>query len=131
LAVAADPDNAEYRANYLRALMQASIMFAKRGDSLAEQNDFASAFNAYRQSYAYDPSNEVSKVKMQRMLDQQKAAAGGGEAAAYNAHTGNIQQTSGEVRVAYRPRFGEIQKKIEIKDLSLKGSSRASGRPSV
>jgi len=128
LAVAADPDNAEYRANYLRALMQASIMFAKRGDSLAEQNDFASAFNAYRQSYAYDPSNEVSKVKMQRMLDQQKAAAGGGEAAAYNAHTGNIQQTSGEVRVAYRPRFGEIQKKIEIKDLSLKGSVASIGK---
>lgn len=128
LAVAAEPDNSEYRANYLRALMQASMMFAKRGDALAEQNDFASAYNAYRQSFAYDPTNEVAKVKMQRMLDLQKAASGVGEAATYNAHTGNIQQTSSEVRVAYRPRTGEIQKKIEVKDLMLKSAVASIGK---
>ena len=128
LAVAAEPDNAEYRANYLRALMQASMMFAKRGDILAEQNDFASAFNAYRQSYAYDPTNEVARVKMQRMLEMQKAALGGGDVSNYNARTGNIQQTSSEVRVAYRPRVGEIQKKIEVKQLSLKSSIASIGK---
>ncbi|MEP7272033.1 MAG: hypothetical protein ABI882_11055, partial [Acidobacteriota bacterium] len=103
LAVAADPENSEYRANYLRSLMQASLMFAKRGDVLNEQAAYADAYNAYRQAYAYDPSNEVARVKMQRMLDMQKSAAGLGEAETYNPHTGNIQQTSNEVRVAYKP----------------------------
>jgi general secretion pathway protein D len=128
LAVAADPDNAEYRANYVRSLMQASMMFAKRGDALAEQNDYASAFSAYRQAFAYDATNEVAKVKMQRMIDMQKVAAGGGEAISFNAHTGNIQQTSGDVRIAYRPRVGEVQKKIEIKQLSLKSSVASIGK---
>lgn len=128
LAVAADPDNAEYRAHYIRSLLQSSLMFAKRGDALAEQNDYAGAFNAYRQSFAYDPTNEVSRVKMQRMIDSQKAAAGVGEPTAYNRRTGNIQNTSNEVRTAYKPRYGEIQKKIEIKDLSLKSSVASIGR---
>jgi general secretion pathway protein D len=66
LAVAAAPDNAEYRAHYMRSLMQASIMYVKRGDTLAEQNDYASAYNQYRLGYNYDPSNELAKVKMQR-----------------------------------------------------------------
>ncbi len=128
LAVAAEPDNSEYRANYLRALMQASMMFAKRGDVLAEQNAYADAYNAYRQSFAYDPSNEVSRVKMQRMLDMQKAAAGLGEPETYNARTGNIQPTGTEVRVAYKPRVGEVQKKVEIRDLNLKASVASIGK---
>ena len=122
LAVAAEPENAEYRAHYVRSLMQASIMFVKRGDSLAEQDDHPSAYNAYRLAYNYDPSNELAKVKMQRMLDMQKALAGGGEQVKYNPHTGNIVPTSGDIRVASRPRVGEVQKKIEVKDLSVKAS---------
>ena len=128
LAVAAEPENAEYRAHYVRALMQASLMFVKRGDVLAEQNDYASAYNAYRQSFAYDPSNELARVKMQRMLDLQKAAAGVGEATSYNPHTGNIVPTSSEVRVAYKPRTGDIQKKVEVRDLSLKSSVASMGK---
>lgn len=128
LAVAAEPENAEYRAHYVRSLMQASIMFVKRGDTLAEQNDYVGAYNAYRHSYAYDASNELARVKMQRMLDQQKAAAGIGDAATYNPHTGNIVQTSNDVRIAYRPRTGDVQKKIEIKDLNLKTSVASIGK---
>ena len=41
LAVSAEPNNPEYRLHYLRALQQASLMYIKRGDSLAEQNDYA------------------------------------------------------------------------------------------
>ena len=128
LAVAAEPENAEYRAHYVRALMQASLMFVKRGDVLAEQNDYASAYNAYRQSFAYDPSNELARVKMQRMLDLQKAAAGVGEATTYNPHTGNIVPTSSEVRIAYKPRAADVQKKVEVRDLSLKSSVASMGK---
>lgn len=122
LAVAAEPNNAEYRAHYMRSLMQASIMYVKRGDTLAEQNDYASAYNQYRLGYNYDPSNELAKVKMQRMLDIQKAQSNGTEQVNYNPHTGNIVPTSSDVRVATRPRVGEVQKKIEIKDLGVKAS---------
>ena len=122
LAVAAAPDNAEYRAHYMRSLMQASIMYVKRGDTLAEQNDYASAYNQYRLGYNYDPSNELAKVKMQRMLDVQKAQSNGTEQVKYNPHTGNIVPTSSDVRIATKPRVGEVQKKIEIKDLGVKAS---------
>ena len=122
LAVAAEPSNAEYRAHYVRALMQASIMFVKRGDTLAEQDDQASAYNAYRLAYNFDPSNELARVKMQRMLDMQKARAEGTQQLSYNPHTGNVVPTSGDIRVANRPRVGEVQKKIEIRDMSVKAS---------
>jgi general secretion pathway protein D len=120
LAVAAEPDNAEYRLHYARALQQASLMFLKRGDTLAEQKDFASAYNAYRQAYAYDPSNEMALVKMKRMLQVQKAAAGLGDAISYNTHTGSVLPTSNEVRVASKPRTLEIQKLVSIRDDSVK-----------
>jgi general secretion pathway protein D len=120
LAVAAEPDNAEYRLHYARALQQASLMFLKRGDTLAEQKDFASAYNAYRQAYAYDPSNEMALVKMKRMLEVQKAAAGLGDPISYNTHTGSVLPTSNEVRVASKPRTLEIQKLVSIRDDSVK-----------
>lgn len=120
LAVSAEPDNAEYRLHYARALQQASIMFLKRGDTLAEQKDFASAYNAYRQSFAYDPSNEMAMVKMKRMLELQKAASGLGEAVSYNPHTGNIVPTSSDVRVASKPRTLEAQKLVRIQDQQMK-----------
>ena len=79
LAVSAEPNNPEYRLNYLRALQQASLMYVKRGDALAEQNDFAGAYTAYRTAFQYDQGNEVARIKMERMLDQQKAVASGFE----------------------------------------------------
>lgn len=120
LAVSAEPDNAEYRLHYARALQQASIMFLKRGDTLAEQKDFASAYNAYRQSFAYDPSNEMAIVKMKRMLEMQKAASGLGDAISYNPRTGNVVPTSSEVRVASKPRTLEAQKVVRIQDQGMK-----------
>src|SRR4030095_4616240 len=87
LAVAADPNNAEYRAHYMRSLMQASMMYVKRGDTLAEQNDYASAYKQHRLGYNYDPSNELAKVKMQRMLDIQKAQSSGNDQVKFNPHT--------------------------------------------
>ncbi|MEK7832403.1 MAG: cohesin domain-containing protein [Acidobacteriota bacterium] len=93
LAVSADPNNPEYRLRYLRALQQASLMYVKRGDALADQNDYAGAYTAFRAAYQYDQGNEVARIKMERMLDQQRAVAGGLEP--INTTTsGNVRATS-------------------------------------
>ncbi len=93
LAVSAEPNNPEYRLNYLRALQQASLMYVKRGDALADQNDYAGAYTAYRAAYQYDQGNEVARIKMERMLDQQKAVAGGLEPVS-TTPSGNVKPTS-------------------------------------
>jgi hypothetical protein len=37
MALAAEPNNAEYRIHYLQALQRASLMYVARGDALADQ----------------------------------------------------------------------------------------------
>jgi general secretion pathway protein D len=113
LAVAADPNNAEYKLNYLRALQQASLMFIKRGDALNEQGDYASAYSAYRTAFQYDPSNEIAGIKMQRMLDQQKAQLSGHEPV-NTTKTANVRPTS-DIQFAGKPRNREaIQNNISF-----------------
>jgi general secretion pathway protein D len=68
LAVAANPSRMEYQLHYRRALFNASQMFMIRGRALAEQLDYAGAYNAFRQAYAYDPVNELALSEMERML---------------------------------------------------------------
>ena len=51
-------------------------MFGKRGDTFAAENDYASAYTAFKQAFAYDQTNEVMLVKMKRMIEMQKAASG-------------------------------------------------------
>ncbi len=72
LAVAANPSNAEYRLHYRRALFNASQMMTQRGRTLAEQKDFVGAYNAFRQAYGYDPTNELAKAEMARMIRLQQ-----------------------------------------------------------
>lgn len=105
LAVSADPNNPEYRLRYLRALQQASLMYVQRGDALAEQNDFAGAYTAYRAAYQYDQGNEVARIKMERMLDQQKAVAGGLEPS-QTTTSGNVKPTT-FVEIKNAPRSRE------------------------
>lgn len=71
LAVAEDPSNPEYSLHLQRALVNAAIMLVERGDYLAEQKDYNSAYQAYRQAYAFDPTNELALIKMRRMLELQ------------------------------------------------------------
>ena len=73
LAIAENPKNAEYRLHYTRALFNASQMYMKRGNTLAEEKDYAGAYLAYRKSYAYDPVNELAKAQMEKMLRLQEA----------------------------------------------------------
>jgi general secretion pathway protein D len=72
LAVADNPKNAEYRLHYARALFNASQMYMKRGNSLADEKDYAGAYLAYRKAYAYDPVNELAKAQMEKMLRLQE-----------------------------------------------------------
>ncbi|MFN0087412.1 MAG: cohesin domain-containing protein [Blastocatellia bacterium] len=104
LAYNAEPNNIEFKLHYLRALEQASIMYVKRGDTLAEQKDYVSAYTAYRTAYSYNQGNEISRIKMERMLEIQKAEMNGGEPINYNLKTGNVRPTSNDVQIASRPR---------------------------
>ena len=71
LAVSEKPSNVEYQLHLQRALVSAGIMLVERGDSLAEKKDYNAAYNAYRQAFSFDPTNELALVKMRKMLEAQ------------------------------------------------------------
>src|SRR5215216_4306741 len=71
LAVAEKPSNVEYQLHLQRALISAGIMLTKRGDDLAEKKDYNAAYQAYRQAYSFDSTNELALIKMRRMLEYQ------------------------------------------------------------
>src|SRR5574341_977309 len=121
LALSAEPNNPEYKLHYLRALQQASLMYIKRGDSLAEQNDYASAYTAYRQAYNYDQGNEIARYKMGQMLELQKAQASGTEQVNYNTSTGRIKPLNNEIQlINNKPRpKGEVAQTVTFKDTSF------------
>jgi general secretion pathway protein D len=68
LAIAQTPKNAEYRLHYQRSLFNASQMFMKQGNTLAEGKDYAGAYMAFRKAYGYDQTNELAKAEMARMI---------------------------------------------------------------
>lgn len=76
LAVAADPSNMEYQLHFRRASFNASQSYMQQGRSLAEQNDFVGAYNAFRQAYGWDPVNELAISEMERMLRLQGVKEG-------------------------------------------------------
>lgn len=71
LAAAEKPSNVEYMLHLQRALVSAAIMLVERGDSLAQKKDYNAAYNAYRQAFSFDPTNELALIKMRRMLEAQ------------------------------------------------------------
>ena len=120
-AVAADPGNAEYRLHFFRSMQGASIMFMKRGDELLQQNDTASAYNAYRQSFAYDQTNELAKVKMERIIDQQKALAIGATPVNFDPRTGNAIANPDSIEISTRPtRAQDLNQNITWRDTGFK-----------
>jgi general secretion pathway protein D len=72
LAVADSPKNPEYRLHLIRALFNASQMFMKKGSIAAKEKDYEGAYNAFRRAYAFDPTNELAKSEMDRMVRLQK-----------------------------------------------------------
>jgi general secretion pathway protein D len=76
LALAQNPSDLEYQLHYRRALFNASQKFMDQGRALAEQGDYAAAYNAFRQAYGYDPVNELAVAEMNRMLRLQREKEG-------------------------------------------------------
>src|SRR5262245_54633323 len=113
LAINAEPNNAEYKLHYLQAIQKASLMFLKRGDDLANDGDYEGAYNAYRSAYQYDQGNEIAKLKMTRMMEQQKQVANGGTQFATNK-VGNVMNTSGELPIASKPRGRDVEPSINF-----------------
>jgi general secretion pathway protein D len=122
LALSAEPNNPEYKVHYLQALSRASLMYITRGDALAEQNDYSGAYIAYRQAYNYDPGNEISKFKMERMLELQKAqVTGTSEQINYNIKTGAVRPVGREIQLANKSRArGEVTTDVHLTGAPLK-----------
>lgn len=74
LAVNENPKNPEYRLHLRRALFNASQMYMKRGTAAADEKDYPGAYNAFRRAYGFDPTNELAKSEMERMVRLQKDA---------------------------------------------------------
>ena len=72
LAVSENPKNPEYRLHLTRALFNASQMFMKRGSTAAKEKDYEGAYLAFRRAYAFDPTNELAKSEMDRMVRLQQ-----------------------------------------------------------
>jgi general secretion pathway protein D len=70
LALSEDPSNPEYKLHFLRALTNASLSLAERGKVLAEQGDYEGAYQAFRQAYSYDNTNEMALSRMKSMLEK-------------------------------------------------------------
>lgn len=94
LAVAANPSDIEYQLHYRRAIFNASQRFMEQGRTLAEQGDFAGAYNAYRQAMGYDPINELAASEMERMLRLQREKEGRDPANA-NGNGGGANRLNG------------------------------------
>lgn len=74
LAVAENPKNPEYRLHLQRALFNASQMYMKRGAMAAKEGDFEGGYNAFRKAYSFDPTNELAKSEMARMIRLQQGS---------------------------------------------------------
>lgn len=72
LAVSENPKNPEYRLHLTRALFNASQMYIKKGTLAAKEKDYENAYIAFRKAYAFDPTNELAKSEMDRMVRLQK-----------------------------------------------------------
>ncbi|MGH9835868.1 MAG: hypothetical protein ACRD9Y_22845 [Blastocatellia bacterium] len=116
LAVVAEPDNAEYRLRLLRAAQMASLMFAARGDLLEAKGDYAGAYNAYARAFTYDQTNETARIKMARMLEQQRAQSGLGEPTRYNPRNGNLAPVSNEIRTPQTQPRSDVLQRIEFNE---------------
>lgn len=119
LAMNKEPSNAQYRLHYLKSLTFASLMFMERGRAFEEQRDYVSAYQAYRQAYSYDRTNEMAMTKMKRMYEAQIPQQARGTVEARNQtvvdYDGNLV-----TRPAGMPRVKPAVKNYEFRRTGLK-----------
>jgi general secretion pathway protein D len=114
LAVAEKPSNIEYQLHFQRCLVNAGIMLVERGDMLADQKDFNAAYQSFRQAYSFDPTNDLARIKMRRMLEVQGLSTEGVPSGRDSA--GPPLKPSANVKAGYttvdgvaQPAFNKVQ----------------------
>ncbi len=90
LAVSDSPRNPEYRLHLTRSLFNASQMYMKKGAIAAKENNYEDAYMAFRRAYAFDPTNELARSEMERMVRLQKEL---------NGDTGDKKDEPGKVKL--------------------------------
>ena len=89
--------------------------------SAAQIERGASAYTAYRQAFAYDQTNELAKVKMERIIDQQKALATGATPANFDPRTGNAIANPDGVEISTKPpRSQDLNQNITWRETGFK-----------
>lgn len=119
LAVAQNPKNPEYRLHLVRALFNASQQYMRAGTTAAKEQDYETAYTAFRKAYAFDPTNELAKSEMDRMVRLQKAAnEGNGVSNGANGTNGLKLVPTGYVQPPLPPQ--QVPQKMErLRDLSF------------
>ena len=123
LAVSDNPKNPEYRLHLTRALFNASQMYMKKGSIAAKENDYETAYTAFRRAYAFDPTNELAKSEMDRMVRLQKGVLEGTPADGSKEVAGGVKL----VRTGYDSANGaapavQIPQKLEkLRDIPFPG----------
>ena len=120
-AVAAEPNNIEYRLRWLRTRQQASLLAAQRGDELVARADYAGAYTAYHQAFVADPTNELARTKMQRMTEQlQTPATTNASQPAFYPATGNVIATPADIRPAPPGKSRDLAHTIQFAAANLR-----------
>ncbi|MGH9899764.1 MAG: secretin N-terminal domain-containing protein, partial [Pyrinomonadaceae bacterium] len=71
MAMDANPTDVSYQLHYHRAIVNASQEFMKQGQTLVQKRDFIAAHGAFRKALGYDPTNDLARVEMDRMVKLQ------------------------------------------------------------
>lgn len=116
LAVVKSPKNPEYRLHLQRALFNASQMYMKQGANQANEKDYAGAYTSFRKAYGYDPTNELAKSEMERMVRLQKGVLDGNQTTAQTNDKGNVRLVSGDSR-QIPANFRVSQKMEQLRDV--------------
>lgn len=119
LAVTENPKNPEYRLHLQRALFQASQQYIKKGTAAANEKDYEGGYNAFRKAYAYDPTNELARAEMERMVRLQQGLKDGTLEEQKDAN-GKVKL----VQTGYNPRQQDavIPQKLEkLRDIPFPG----------
>ena len=121
VAVTENPKNPEYRLHLQRALFNASQLYMRKGNTLAQQKDYEGAYMAYRKAYAYDPVNELAKSEMARMVRMQEALKKGEDPDAKNETNGGVKLVPTSFNAGQRPDIAMPQRLEKMRDVPFPG----------
>ncbi len=120
LAVVENPKNPEYRLHLQRSLFNASQMYMKKGTTAFQQKDYEGAYNAFRKAYAFDPTNELAKSEMARMVRMQEAVQKGEDPDSKTDANGKVKLVPTSY-TAQTPDFQIPQRLEKMRDVPFPG----------